>query len=86
MSRCVNPVLGGTVPLVIVADAAATPVQVAAFDTLQVVVECALQSRGRWHEGFRVFDRHEREQPLDVEVGLLGYPPGKVLYVRGCAR
>ena len=21
-----------------------------------------------------------------VEVGLLGYPPGKVLYVRGCVR
>ena len=83
MSR-LKPVLGGTVPLVIVADAAATPVQVASYDTLQVVVECAMQSRGRWHERFRVVDRHEREQPLDVEVGLLDYPAGKVLYVREC--
>ena len=72
-----------TVPLFVVVNATARQVVVRGDDTLQSAVEIAMaESRDRWGwRGFRVVDRGGHEQPLDVEVGLLGYEPGKALYV-----
>ena len=72
-----------TVPLFVVVNAAARQVVARADDTLQSVIEIAIQSASdRWgYRGFRVLDSARHEQPLDVEVGLLGYERGKALYV-----
>lgn len=71
------------VPLFVVINAAARQCIVREDETLQAVIEIAMQEhRDRWgYGGFRVLDREGYEQPLDVEVGLLGYDPGKALYV-----
>lgn len=81
-----------SVQLVLVSDAEAVPIVATADDTLETVVELACTERKVRFRQFetgiahciRLVDRHGHEQPLDVELGLLRYPPGKVLYLRGC--
>ena len=81
------------VTLVFVSDAAATHLVADSGSTISDVLGEAIQhARVRFREyeagkvqRVRVVDRHGVEQPMDVELGLLRYPPGKVLYVE-CSR
>ena len=88
MSRRTNE----SVSLVIVSDAQATPVVVCSTDTLSDVIDHAIMHAAVRHRRFeggadvRVVDRHGVVQPWNIELGLLGYPPGKVLYLRECVR
>lgn len=87
-------VVGSTVvSLVIVSDAQATPVQASSMDTLSDVVDHEVMHARVRHRRFEgghcnvcIIDRQGVVQPWDVELGLLGYPPGKVLYLRELAR
>jgi hypothetical protein len=87
-------VIGSTVvSLVIVSDAQATAVQASSMDTLSDVVDHEVMHARVRHRRFeggecdvKLVDFRGAAQPWDVELGLLGYPPGKVLYLRECVR
>ena len=87
-------VIGSTVvSLVIVSDVQATPVQASSMDTLSDVIDHEIMHARVRHRRFeggecnvKLVDRQGIAQPWDVEIGLLAYPPGKVLYLREVVR